>query len=81
MAIHGAVRAGKSLTIVPHDTDEIDPPLEGLYVGGTGTIKFKLVNDTTFQTVAAVPIGTLFSGWRFLVIHTDSTASLMVGVR
>lgn len=73
----GAVAVTKS------DSTEYDPPLRGLYVGGTGDVRVIFANadadDVTFTALAAGVVHPIANIKK--VMSTDTTATAIVGGR
>jgi hypothetical protein len=73
-----AIAITKSDTVVytPANGGEIN----GLYVGGAGDVAVKTSNDETV-TFSAVPVGTILPITVKQVMSTNTTASLILGLR
>lgn len=68
------------VAITKSDTTVYNPPLRGLWVGGTGDVALLAIGSTVAVTLSAVPAGTLIDLVMIeKVMSTNTTASLMVG--
>ncbi len=70
-AIHGTV-------ITKHDTDPNE--YRSLWIGGVGDVNVRFFGDTTNTLISAVPAGTLLPFAVKLVLSTNTTATLMIGL-
>ena len=70
-AIHGAV-------VTPHDTNE--QVYRSLWVGGVGNVNLRFIGDTTDTLITAVPAGTLLPFAVKLVLATNTSATLIIGL-
>lgn len=68
-----------SVTITKSDSTVIGPNLRGLYVGGAGDVKVRMLDGST-PVFSAVPVGTLLQIQCDQVLSTGTTATLMVGL-
>lgn len=73
--------AVQGVTITPSDTTTFAPPLRAIWVGGAGAVAVLMNDDTVAVTLAAVPVGTLLNVSVIKVMATNTTATLMVGLR
>jgi hypothetical protein len=73
------VAARDGAIVVPSATTVISPPLNGIWVGGTGKVDIVTPSGTTLS-FAAVPAGTLLPIQAKQVLAT-SDATLMVGLK
>lgn len=70
-AIHGSV-------VTKHDTD---PNLyRALWIGGAGNVNVMFVGDSAATLISGVPSGTLLPFAVKLVLSTDTSATLIVGL-
>ncbi len=52
----------------------------GIYVGATGDVAVLMMGDTVAVTFKAVPTGTFLPGAFKTILHTGSTATLMLAL-
>lgn len=72
--------AVKALAITPADgTDLTNSGIRAIYVGGTGDLVVKGLQDTVAVTFKAVPVGTVIAICPSRVM-TATTATLLVGL-
>ena len=73
---------GRAFVIVPDDTAKLTQVCRGIYVGGVGNVRVRLVNDTVAITFTAPPIGTILPIAPALVLATGTTvgAGLLIGL-
>lgn len=55
-------------------------PIAGIYVGGTGDVAVKTANGETV-TFSAVPVGTILPITVQKIMSTNTTATLILGLR
>jgi hypothetical protein len=68
-----------SVVVTPSDsTDLSDSIVNGIWVGGTGNITFRLRQDGADRVMTAVPAGTYIPG-NFRLIKAATTATLILG--
>lgn len=70
-AIHGAV-------ITKHDTDPNE--YRSLWIGGAGNVNLRFMGDTGNTLISGIPAGTLLPFAVKLVLSTNTSATLMVGL-
>ncbi len=69
-----------SLTITPHDVNDLPKPITALYVGSTGNITIQCSRDSASVTLIAVPAGTFLDNITVKkILATGTTASNLVG--
>lgn len=64
--------------ITPHATNKIQ--VNGIYVGGAGDVKLISASGNT-AVFSAVPAGSVLPVYGNVVVHTDSTATLMLALK
>lgn len=64
--------------IAPHDTNTVQ--VNGIYVGGAGNVRLISENGGN-ETFAGVTAGTILPVFGKVIVHTDSTATLMLALR
>lgn len=73
-----------AVSVTPSDTTVFNPStggqLSGIYVGSSGAVAVTTDNGDTV-TFAAVPVGTILPITVSKVMSTNTTASLLVGLR
>jgi hypothetical protein len=69
----------KAFAITPHDTNELANTTRAIWVGTGGTVSVVLEDDSTQVNLTNVPNGTLLP-LRAKIVHTDSTATGMIGI-
>jgi hypothetical protein len=79
-----ATRYGRASPITPSDTNTYVPAtggqLQGLYIGGAGNVAARML-DGSVVTFSAVPAGTLLPVQCDRVMSTNTTATLIIGLR
>ena len=75
-----------AFAIAPHDTNALEQSTRGIYIGGAGNLKVRMTgfaNNVTsehgFVTFTAVVAGTILP-IRADLVHTDTTATLLIGL-
>lgn len=71
--------ASSLIAVTPSDTTVYNPPLRGLYVGGTGNVAVVAASDTSSVTLNTVPAGTFVPVIASKVLATGTTATNIVG--
>lgn len=69
-----------SIAVTPSDTAVFNPPLSGIFVGGVGNLAIKN-NQGQVITFTAVAAGTTIPAGAVSVMATNTTATLIVGLR
>lgn len=75
----GSHPASGGIAITKNDDTVLDPTTRGIWVGGTGDMKVRMV-DQTVITIEAIPAGTLLPIRVDKVLSTGTTATKMVGL-
>ncbi len=70
--------AMKGAVITKHDTNEA--LWRSLWIGGAGNLNVRFIGDTTNTLISGIPSGTLLPFSVKLVLATDTTATLIVGL-
>lgn len=65
-------------SISPHATDPLPQVVRAIYVGGTGDLVVRGLDDTADVTFKAVPVGVTIVG-QFTHVRNTTTATLLVG--
>ncbi len=71
--------AQKAFTITPHDTNA-QPFMNGIYVGGAGSITLRAINSAADVVITAPPVGSILPIRAAYVRSTGTTATLLVGL-
>lgn len=74
-------QARKLLLLTKSDDTVYDPPLDGIYVGGTGNASIIAADDTAAVLLSAIPVGTFLPIKVKKLMSTNTTATLVVGFR
>jgi len=77
----GAGPAVSAFEITKNDTTVFPSPTRYIYVGGAGDLAVLLSGDTVPVTLSAVPAGTVLPLCATKVMATNTTATLIVGMR
>jgi hypothetical protein len=75
---HREYVANSWTAITPHDTNTVQ--CNGIYVGGAGDVRL-IAADGSDETFTGVLAGSILPVFGPTVIHTDSTATLMLALR
>lgn len=70
----------RATAVTPADTD-LTSPFRALYIGVTGNVSLRLVNDTVDVVFVGVPAGSILPFGVIRVNSTNTTASSIVGLR
>lgn len=65
--------------VTPSDSTAV--AFDALYIGGAGAVAVVLADDSVAVTFAAVPAGTLLRVRAIKVMSTNTTATLILGLR
>lgn len=66
--------------VTPNDATILPAGVQGLWVGGTGNLAVRGINDAAPVTLLAVPAGTFIRGQFARVYSTNTTATNIVAV-
>jgi hypothetical protein len=72
--------ATRCIAITPSDTVPLSIPIKGIYVGGAGDLAVTAQSDGSPVTFKAVPVGTIIPVRAKLVMATNTTATLLIGM-
>lgn len=74
--------ARQLVTITPDDSNDLNQPVRGIYVGGGGDLNILAIDDAVGnnKTLSAVPQGTFVPVITKRVLSTGTTASLLIGL-
>lgn len=75
---HREYMANDWAAITPHDTNTVQ--VNGIYVGGAGNVRL-IGENASDETFAGVTAGTILPVFGKVIVHTDSTATLMLALR
>lgn len=82
MSLTKMIPGKKLVAITTSDsTDYSDDPFRAVWVGGAGNIAVIAENDTAAVTISGVQAGTLLPISVTKIMSTNTTATLIVGVR
>lgn len=71
--------AVRAVAITPDDVGELNAPLRGYTVGGTGDVAVVFVDDTTSVVLAGRVVGVDYGGRIKKILATGTTATNIVG--
>ena len=72
-------RYGKVTALTEHDST-VQPRMDALYIGANGNVKLSVDGGTTFVTFNNMIQGTIYPIKGITQIHTDTTATGLVGL-
>jgi hypothetical protein len=81
MALLSLTVARDAQAVTKSDTTVYSPPLNGVWVGGTGDVAILTPNNPTPVVFSAVPAGTLLPVQALKVMATATTATLLAGFK
>ncbi len=72
--------ASSAESITPHNTNALSNVTRGIYVGGTGNITCRLLNDSADVVFTAVPVGAILPIRASHVRATGTTATFLISL-
>jgi hypothetical protein len=81
LAATGSDPARKLVAVTKSDVTTYDPPLRALWVGGAGNVAVIAADDADAVTITEVAAGTLLPIACSKVMSTNTTATLIIGLR
>jgi hypothetical protein len=72
--------ATRCIAITPSDSVAVPIAIKGIYVGGAGDLAVTAQSDGAAVTFKAVPVGTIIPVRAKLVMATNTTATLLIGM-
>jgi hypothetical protein len=73
--------ASRGVDITPSDASDLPEPVREPWIGGAGSVRVILADDTNPVTFSAVAAGTLLPVIARCVLATGTTATSIVGLR
>lgn len=73
--------AARAVAVTKSDATVYDPPLNGLWIGGTGNVAVKPAGQDDAVSFLAVPAGNFLPVVVSMVLSTGTSATGIVGLR